>query len=267
MTAEPNPTEPGYEKALADRIRQDAADQACGWTHPLVDRRGTSRLVIGLSIIAVGLALALDSLGLMDAGVVLRYWPVILIAIGIAKFTADSERQRGLIWIAAGVGFLLVTLGRMSFGGVWAMLLLFVGANVVWRALRPPLPRANPRGETLESFDLVAVLGGAKTGGGSRGVGPDGTIRPFRGGRAMAVMGGCQIDLRQASLAEGQEATVDVFVMWGGIEIRVPEEWQVVNHGAAFLGGIDNKARPLPGPTRRLIVTGTAIMGGVEVKN
>ena len=60
---------------------------------------------------------------------------------------------------------------------------------------------------------------------------------------------------------------IDVFVMWGGIEIRVPDDWEVVNRGSAFLGGFENKTHPLPNATRRLVVTGTAIMGGVEVKS
>jgi hypothetical protein len=111
---------------------------------------------------------------------------------------------------------------------------------------------------------MVAVLGGSKTGSGGAGGGPQ---RDFKGGRAMAVMGGCEIDLRRASMPEGQEVMVDVFVMWGGIEIKVPEDWVVVNHGTAILGGFENKTRPLPGAAKRLVVTGTAIMGGVEVKN
>jgi predicted membrane protein len=228
------------------------------------DRRVTPRLVIGLAIMTAGLLLALDSLGLVDSGAVFRFWPLVLIAVGVAKWSSEPHQaSAAVVWIVAGVGFLLVSLGRMSFGGVWALVLFFVGANIAWRALRPATPRRTA-GE--ESFDMVAVLGGAKTGS----TAPDlasGGVRHFKGGRAMAVMGGCEIDLRHATLAEGQEALVDVFVMWGGIEIRVPEEWQVVNHGSAFLGGFENKTRPLPGPPRRLIVTGTAIMGGVEVKN
>ena len=71
----------------------------------------------------------------------------------------------------------------------------------------------------------------------------------------------------RASLPEGGEAIIDTFAFWGGIEIKVPEDWEVVNYGSAFLGAFENKTRPLPGASRRLIVTGTAIMGGVEVKN
>ncbi|MGE5124702.1 MAG: LiaF transmembrane domain-containing protein [Betaproteobacteria bacterium] len=271
MDPDPNASDPGeeYGRALKDRIVRDAKAACCDWAGPARrQQQAIPRLVIGLSIMAAGLALALDSLGVLDAGVVLRYWPLIIVAVGVAKLTsATNDRQRGLVWIAAGGGFLLVTLGRMSFGGVWAMLLLFVGANVVWRALRPPLPRAGGPGDASESFDMVAVLGGAKTGATSTDLRGGAGSRNFKGGRAMAVMGGCEIDLRRAAIADGSEAVVDVFVMWGGIEIKVPEDWDVVNHGSAFLGAFENKTRPLPGASRRLIVTGTAIMGGVEVKN
>ncbi|HVO11854.1 MAG TPA: LiaF domain-containing protein [Vicinamibacteria bacterium] len=266
MSPEPTPEKPGdaFAANLRERIVRDAQAAASGWERAgWRGNRITPRLVVGLSIMTAGLILALDSLGLVDGAVVLRWWPLVLITVGVVKWTSTPHQaSSGFVWIAAGIGFLLVSLGRMSFGGVWAMVLFFVGANIAWRALWPPLPRL--AGD--DAFDMVAVLGGAKTGITSteaEGVAP----RRFRGGRAMAVMGGCEIDLRRASIPEGQEAQLDVFVMWGGIEIKVPEEWEVVNRGSAFLGGFENKTRSLPSADRRLVVTGTAIMGGVEVKN
>jgi predicted membrane protein len=268
MDPEPSGSEPGdeYGRGLRDQIVRDAQAGYGSWKRH--EQRAVPRLVIGLSIMTAGLALALDSLGILDAGAVLRWWPLVIVAVGVAKLTStNDDRQRGLVWIAVGAGFLLVTLGRMSFLGVWAMLLLFIGANVVWRALRPPLPRAGGKADASESFDMVAVLGGAKTGATSPDLRSGAVARDFKGGRAMAVMGGCEIDLRRAVIADGHEALVDVFVMWGGIEIKVPEDWEVVNRGNAVLAAFENKTRPLPGASRRLIVTGIAIMGGVEVKN
>jgi hypothetical protein len=60
---------------------------------------------------------------------------------------------------------------------------------------------------------------------------------------------------------------LDTFAFWGGIEIRVPDDWEVISQGSAALGGFVNNARSQPGAKRRLVVTGLAIMGGVEVKN
>ena len=81
-------------------------------------------------------------------------------------------------------------------------------------------------------------------------------------------MGGCEIDLRQASIDRGTEAVIDVFAFWGGIEIKVPEDWTVVTRVDAADGrrrGQDARAAE-PG-AKRLVIRGIVVMGGIEVKN
>jgi predicted membrane protein len=215
----------------------------------------TPRVVLGLGVMLAGLVLALDSLGFVEAGNIFRFWPMILVAIGIVKWLSPvPQRMSALIWIVAGVAFQLVALGRMSFGGVWAGILFLVGANIAWKALRPgALPK-----DAASMVDILQLMGGTKT---------VITTQDFKGGQATAVMGGCEIDLRHASMPEGRVATIDTFAFWGGIEIRVPDDWEVVSQGGAALGGFVNNARSTPGAKRRLVVTGLALMGGVEVKN
>ena len=76
---------------------------------------------------------------------------------------------------------------------------------------------------------------------------------------------GGELDLRQASMQT--EATIHVFAMWGGIQIKVPTDWSVVTNGIPLLGGIEDKSVPTTTSTKRLIIEGYAIMGGVEIKN
>jgi len=63
------------------------------------------------------------------------------------------------------------------------------------------------------------------------------------------------------------DAVFDIFVMWGGAEIKVPEDWEVVTRGVPVLGGFVDNTRHIAGAQKRLVITGMAIMGGVEVKN
>ena len=82
-------------------------------------------------------------------------------------------------------------------------------------------------------------------------------------------MGGCEIDLRQASIAPGTEAVIDVFAFWGGIEIKVPEDWTVITRVVAVDGrrrGQDARAAA-GAPHKRLVVRGFVVMGGVAIKN
>jgi predicted membrane protein len=222
---------------------------------PSRDLRVTPRVVLGVCVMAAGLALALDSMGLLDAGAIFRFWPIALIAVGVVKWLSPApQMMSAFFWITAGAALLLVTLGHMSFGGVWAVILFVLGANIAWKALRPV---ANPR-DPAAALDMLQFMGGTKT---------VVTTNDFKGGQATAVMGGCEIDLRHASMPEGRAAVLDTFAFWGGIEIRCPDDWEVISQGSAALGGFVNNARSQPGAKRRLIVTGLAIMGGVEVKN
>lgn len=82
-------------------------------------------------------------------------------------------------------------------------------------------------------------------------------------------MGGFEVDLRQAELSP-DGARVEVFVMMGGVDFKVPENWNVVLKVTPILGGTEFKAH-MPTPTeagnRTLTISGVVIMGGVEVKN
>ena len=94
--------------------------------------------------------------------------------------------------------------------------------------------------------------------------------RAFRGGNLTAIMGGFDIDLRDADIA-GDAARIEVFVMMGGIDLKVPENWTVVMDVTPFMGGADynprNRRAPAEGPQKVLTVSGFVFMGGVEVKH
>ena len=59
---------------------------------------------------------------------------------------------------------------------------------------------------------------------------------------------------------------LDIFAFWGGVVVQVPEDWEVDNRINAFLGGIENKTHGVRDSKQRLVLTGTVIMGGAEVK-
>jgi len=221
--------------------------------------RVTPRMILGLAIMTAGVLFTLDNLGYIDAEDYLRLWPIVLVLVGVAKLVdrGPSGRSSGLLWILCGVALLLDRLRLVSIDRLWPLLLVLIGGHIVWHAaLRSGRRRATAQdtGETLSGF---AVMGGVQRASQS----PD-----FKGGDLTAIMGGCEIDLRQAKIAGGQ-AVIDTFAFWGGIEIRVPEDWQVVCKGLAILGAFECKSSGPEDAAQRLVVTGLAIMGGVEVKN
>ena len=115
-------------------------------------------------------------------------------------------------------------------------------------------------------MELGSVLNEfAFMGGGDRVV----RAQDFRGGDITAIMGGFGIDLRGAAIA-GDSATVNIFTLWGGVDLKVPEDWNVAVSGVPLLGVFTNSAHALrqgDATAKTLVVKGVAIMGGVEVKN
>jgi hypothetical protein len=209
------------------------------------------RLVLGLAILALGVLFTLDNVGVLDARRFLRYWPVVLIAVGFQRLFQGRDRSQRL------PGLLLLLLGAWLLAGrfsLWPALLLILGAHLVWQALdrgRETLAEADSR------VGLFAMMGG---------VSRKSVSQSFRGGWAMAVMGGVELDLREAALAGG-EAAIETFALMGGVEIRVPAGWSVVLQGVPLMGGFEDNTKPQREEPQRLVVRGFAIMGGVEVKN
>jgi predicted membrane protein len=220
------------------------------------------QLVMGLLIVVVGVLFTLENLGYIEADAYLRYWPVGLLAIGLMKLWAGGRGATfpGLLFFFAGVWLLLQSMSivTISLWSLWPMLLILAGGSMIWRGINGPASERGLRDtDTHSTISAMAVLGGVNRGNNSR---------TFRGGDLTAVMGGCQIDLRSAAI-EG-EAVIDVFAMWGGIEIKVPENWSVSGRVTPVLGGYEDKTHPpRDASTQRLIVRGMVIMGGIEIKN
>jgi hypothetical protein len=117
-------------------------------------------------------------------------------------------------------------------------------------ALPPEIPRKERRW-------IVAIIGGETR---------KGRWRPSRRTNAIAVMGGVDIDLREAELADGAE--ILAIPVMGAVSITVPEGVSVEMSGIALMGGNsgpDDDVLPLPNsPIIR--VRAFSLMGGVVVE-
>ena len=89
----------------------------------------------------------------------------------------------------------------------------------------------------------------------------------FRGGEVAVVMGSVEVDLRE-SVMVGDEAVLEVDVLMGQIELRIPEGWTVVSEVDALLGEAHIRV-PDPGlgpDAPRLILHGGVLMGALLVR-
>lgn len=113
-------------------------------------------------------------------------------------------------------------------------------------------------GHVKDSELVLAIMGGSSR---------RGHWRPARKNYAVAILGGTELDFREAVLPPGV-TEVQVWTMCGGVEIIVPPGVNVESHGIALLGGFDHagSAPSEPDPSAPTIrVTGVALMAGVEI--
>jgi predicted membrane protein len=244
------------------------------------DRNTATQMFIGAAVILAGFLFLIDNLGWIDLEMHLHFWPFVLMVVG-ASVLAQSPRRgsgaafAGIFMILFGAVSLLKGLGLVYIS--WKVLfpigIIGVGLMMVIRARRRGTSVAddaanidNPdrtamfnvsEGETGERIlELTAVLGGFQ-----RKV----TSQDFRGGDLTSIMGGVDLDMRTASLKG--TAVLNVFALMGGISIKVPTDWTVELEGTPILGGFDEKTMQPRDGSKRLVVRGTAIMGGVEIRN
>lgn len=83
---------------------------------------------------------------------------------------------------------------------------------------------------------------------------------------AFMLMGGGEIDMREAKFAE-REVSIHIFAIMGGCEIIVPEDATVRVTGVGIMGAFDHTGSGTGSPGGPVItVNGVAFMGGVDVK-
>jgi predicted membrane protein len=248
----------------------------------------TPQLVLGVIVAAIGTLFTLDNLGVLEARDVFRYWPLALMILGVALVMSARTSARGftgVLWILVGGVLLGRQLGlfRVGIGDLWPLVLVALGGFIVWQAFQRQLPAAKTRGDVWSAGIDVERPAPTVTPPTPPRTAPSGStiagfafmgefkrkinLGDFRGGHLTAFMGGCNIDLRGATPVNGQ-AIIDVFALMGGIEIKVPNSWDVVNEVFPFMGGIEDKTtRPTGGSPPRLILRGFVMMGGVTIQN
>lgn len=118
-------------------------------------------------------------------------------------------------------------------------------------------PVAAASGERKPVRWMVAVLGGGHRRGRFRAIGSI---------NAVGILGGDEIDLRDAEI-EGGELTLNLYSLLGGANVYVPDSVEVDLGGFSLLGGTEvrgNMRSPRPGaPVIR--IRGFSLLGGATI--
>jgi len=104
----------------------------------------STKLVFGLTVIALGLILMADSLRWYDAWHLLTWWPLVLAAFGLARMVQDGLLSfRGHVWLGFSVAGFIHQFGPWGLlERWWPVFLVWGGIIVTLRAIFPQAKRA-----------------------------------------------------------------------------------------------------------------------------
>lgn len=233
-----------------------------------------SHMVVGSIILLVGILFLLENLGILYVGQIWQFWPVILIGVGIARILDARGVENifpGVIIAGIGLVFLVHNLGLLPWPLarlMWPLLLIFLGAAILLRAFgnRPHWVGPHSFVDDASTISDNVLKEEVVFGGIHRKI----EAQDFQGGEAEAIFGGVQIDLRGAASSK-DEIHIEANTVFGGVELMVPDSWDVTVRGAGILGGYEDRTHPAPATTGvkrpRLVVRGSAVFGGVTVRN
>ncbi len=231
-------------------------------------------MIPAIVLIGVGALFFLNNLHIFPVHEVLRYWPGILVAVGI-MLLVDSKDPSGRTvgGVFTGVGALLLARNLwfidLTWNQVWPLLVIGAGLLMLWDrthwytgVLQSGYERRRKFMFGLRGYPKESTVFGSST--------RSYYGQEFSGGRYETVFGGIEIDLRGSHMA-GDEAVLKIDAVLGGAEVKVPDTWLVVIRATAVFGGVINSTKApdpvlVPNP-KRLIVKGSAVFGGVEIKN
>jgi predicted membrane protein len=231
------------------------------------------RALSGVILVLAGSLLLADRTGLLPDVIPgwIWTWKFLLVAIGFFSLLTSDHREPGIILIVIGGIFLIPNI----FSGVdidtkllWYVAIIAVGVFLIFasRGKHPVSVHRQEQGgeatdENLDMIDEFAMFAGGEKIFSSAN---------FQGGRITTIFGGFDFDLSRCKLAPGQHQ-IEVFALFGGWEITVPPNWNIKTDVTSILGGVSDKRQvaqdTLKDTTRTLVIKGTVIFGGGELKS
>jgi predicted membrane protein len=222
---------------------------------------------LSLGLILIGIYLLLENFGILYLGNLWNYWPLILVAVGLIKLIGSNFKDiySPVIMIVVGFVFFLLTMNYLYWDQVWQfwpLILIVIGGKIIWNHyLRENRPGYRESMSSEDRIDSVSIFSGREARLNSE---------RFEGGNITSVFGGAEIDFNGSRLAPGK-SILDVFIMFGGAELYVPRNWNVVMKGMPIFGGFEDARKNLPteefSSEDVLIIKGLILFGGLTVKD
>ncbi len=224
----------------------------------------SSQVLLGIFILIIGILLLARNTGLYDTGQLLLYIPSLFILMGLyALYKTRFHSVTGpMILILLATFVQLLVLGIVSWNILftwWPLILVLIGIDILFnrRNLFSPSKSSDQEVDMTTFFDDVNVSNISKD---------------FVGGNITAVLGESKLNLKESTV-ESLPAKINIMVLLGEINLKVPDNWRIEMDVVNILGDVHDDRSVISAQRSstvekpHLIITGFVMLGDFSIKD
>lgn len=217
--------------------------------------------LLGIFWIVLGTIIAGNVLDWWDVSIFFRGWWTFFIiipsAVGVMKKGFQSGSGFGLV-----LGFLLLFMQRTHFSIGW-IFKLFVPAMLIFFGVKILL-----KGRGFQKKTITHITDDMMDDAVYSGIFQNKEVQypedNFFGSGVNAIFGSADLDLRSAIIID--DVTVNAIALFGGVDIKLPQDVNVRVASTSILGGTENRVKRQENPEWPTVyIQATAIFGGIII--
>jgi predicted membrane protein len=166
----------------------------------------------------------------------------------------------GILFILAGLVIFTVRINEFNFSTLlhryWPAVIILIGILILFSGEGKGIKLTHDKDGGDEYIDYMNIFSGLTTVNESK---------DFRGGAITAIFGAAEVDLRPATI-NPERCEMSLTALFGGVEVRLPENCNVIITGIPIFGGWENKKLPTKDPNLPVVkIKCFVAFGGIEV--
>lgn len=212
--------------------------------------RNKSSKFWGLVLVVVGIMFLGNNSDWWNVNLFFRgWWTLFIIIPSIYGLFDNTDKTGSSISLIVGILLLLAAQDIISYGMIWKILfpiiIIIVGLSLICKTNLKRKMREN-------SKEYVAVFSGV-----------DEKIKEVVSDfKAISIFGSVELDLRKAKIEK--DLYIEAVTVFGGIDLKLPENVKVQTSGVPIFGGVENKCLD---NKEGVVVTihYTCVFGGIDI--
>ncbi|MFW5780523.1 MAG: LiaF transmembrane domain-containing protein [Bacillota bacterium] len=213
-------------------------------------KRNLQALIWGIALIVVGVIILLNMANVLNVNIWSYIIGFLFLFGGISAITNSQKNMFGYFLIILGIFIILRKALNWDFSLLYIIPIILIIAGVSF------LINVITSDKIKASGNAFVVFSGRE----------DTSFPPdYQGSNITCFFGGYEIDLREHKFVN--DLSFNIFTMFGGAEIIVPENVNIVIKPTAILGGVSNVTKNTQQNEFTVYVNALCLLGGVEVVN